>query len=203
MKYQAIDWDRLSADEKIMWRALYDEAREMAQRTPKLGAMKLSSRPDENRYAVAVRESDVLYLALWIRISPKGEVFIMLPRGRGLWNPHASYHADGTFHQKSHDKAWSQRKLQPLAGFKGAEHLGAYAGYSVKAVGAICVPADYTQVLEIEKGVLGPRDGSIVIDLVEPGLKPLAVSPMKVIHERTFSEREPNLIVRVCVSPTL
>jgi hypothetical protein len=50
---------------------------------------------------VAVREDSDLWLTLWVRRSPKGEFFVMVPRGDRGWNPHTSYHLDGTLHMKS------------------------------------------------------------------------------------------------------
>src|SRR5438132_13229369 len=64
---------------------------------------------DEKMYAVAVRDG-VLFLFLRIRRNAKGEVFAVFPRGEKRWNPHASYHADGTLHQKSYDRKYLARK---------------------------------------------------------------------------------------------
>ena len=53
----------------------------------------------------------------------------MLPRGDRDWNPHASYHSDGTLHIKSSGDKVIERKNQPLTGtFRGNEDLGSYAG---------------------------------------------------------------------------
>lgn len=37
--------------------------------------------PGEYRYAVAVREGAGIWLTLWVRRSPKGEYFVMVPQG--------------------------------------------------------------------------------------------------------------------------
>jgi len=90
--------------------------------------MKLQPVPSEYRYAVAVQGSD-LWLTLWVRCSRKGEFFVMLPRGDRDWNPHASYHSDGTLHIKSSGDKVIERKNQPLTGtFRGNEDLGSHAG---------------------------------------------------------------------------
>jgi len=57
----------------------------------------------EYRYAVAIEDRADLRLALVVRRSRKGEYFILMPRD-GAWNPHASYHLDGTYHNKSYDQ---------------------------------------------------------------------------------------------------
>jgi hypothetical protein len=87
----------------------------------------------EHRCAVAVREGS----DLWLRC----EFFIMLPRGDQGWNPHTSYHLDGTLHMKSYDyRVLPPQKRQPLTGaFRGSEPRGMYMGHDPKGVGAISV----------------------------------------------------------------
>ena len=135
----------------------------------KVGRMKLK-RPGESTYAIAIRDGADLWLALWIKRSAKSEYFIFHPTTDGNWNPHSSLHKDGTFHMKSHDKVMLEprRKQQPSA-VKGTEHLGAYGGFGPKAVGAICDPADFTGIFEAPPRVLGPRNGMVTVDLMEPG----------------------------------
>jgi hypothetical protein len=100
--------------------------------------------------------------SLWVRRSPKGEFFVMVPRADRGWDPHTSYntsyHLDGTFHMKSFGRKFDphQKKRQALIGeFRGTEHLGAYAGHGPKSVGAICDPAAFTGIVEVAPGVLG------------------------------------------------
>ena len=79
--------------------------------------MKIKPVPDEYKYAVAVREDTCLWLVLWVRRSPKGEFFVLRTMGDRDWNPHTSYHLDGTLHMKSHDrKVLTPQKRQPLTG---------------------------------------------------------------------------------------
>jgi hypothetical protein len=96
-------------------------------------------KPVEQRYAVAIRDGSDLWLTLWVRCSPAGGVFVMLPRREPDWDVHVSYHHDGKFHTKTlppsrgyHDRPISRAKRQPLtAAFKGIEHLANLA--TVKA----------------------------------------------------------------------
>jgi hypothetical protein len=120
--------------------------------TPKPGQMKLRDlKPGEYRYAVAVREGSDLFMTHFIRRDPKGDVYLMIPRGRGSGNPHASYHRNGRFHQKSHDHSMSKRQLQPLAGnFNGCEHLGMYGGHAPKIVGVTCDASKLTGIVEVQ-----------------------------------------------------
>src|SRR5262245_29895352 len=146
--------------------------------SPKVGRMKLQPVPNEQKYAVAIRDGSDLWLTMWVRCSWKGEVFIMYPRGDRDWDAHASYHLNGIFHQKSRGAVMGSRlRRQPLtAAFKGIEDLGVYAGHGGRSIGAVCDPAAFTGIVIVEPGILGPIDGSVAIDLMEPGwtLMPLS-----------------------------
>ena len=126
LKYQGVDTATAAPDELAMWRGLFDEGSERSLVTPKVGLIKIRPGPGEHRYAVAVREGSDLWLTLWVRRSWKGEFFVMTPRGDRDWNPHTSYHLDGTLHMKSFDhKVCAPQNRQPLTGaFRGTEHLG-------------------------------------------------------------------------------
>src|SRR5882724_9577726 len=104
LRYQAVDAAATAPEELAMWRRLFEDARERRATRPKVGLMKLQRVPGEHLYAVAVRENSDLWLTLWVRRSPKGEFFIMLPRGDGDWDPHTSYHLDGTLQMKSYHR---------------------------------------------------------------------------------------------------
>jgi hypothetical protein len=195
MNFQGID--AASAPEELeMWQGIFDEARKRSSDTPKVGLMKLRPLSGEHRYAVAVRDGSDLRLALWVLRSRKGEFFVLLPRGDRDWNVHASYHLDGTRHLKSFDqKVLPATKCQPLTGtFRGAESLVAFSGYGPKSVGAVCDPAAFSEVIEIAPGVLGPRDGAITVDLVEPGCNPPAY-PWANIFRREFIRDKPPWVV--------
>jgi hypothetical protein len=162
-----------------------------------MGLMKLKTRPGERLYAVAVREGGNLWLVLWVRRNAKGEFFVMVPRAKKDWDPHTSYHQDGTFHSKSFDHKLTVQKRQPLTGqFHGAEHLGAYSGYGPKTVGAICDPAAFSGFVEVPPGILGPKDGLIIVDLVEPDQEPISW-PFKEIARQTFKDDVPWIVIRV------
>jgi hypothetical protein len=97
----------------------------------------------------------------------------MYPREDGEWDPHASYHLDGTLHQKSHGNKVMIVKRQPLtATFKGTEHLGIYCGHAEEGLGAECVPAAFTEVFKVAPGVLESNRGAVGIDLVADGSEP-------------------------------
>jgi hypothetical protein len=200
LKHQAVDRAALTPDQEAMWRASFDEVRAEAAAAAKVGRMKLGPIvPGEYRYAIAVREGSDLWLTLWVRRYPKRDVVILIPRSDRLHDPHATYHRDGTFHSKSSGHKFGSQKRQPLTGkFSGTEHLGMYLGHMPKAVGAVCDPGSFSGVVEIPPGILGPRHGGAVIDLVEPGQEPRSLDPyFEVAHEVVFREVEPWLVIRI------
>jgi hypothetical protein len=105
---------------------------------------------------------------MWVRCSPKGEIFVMYPRA-DAGNPHASCHLDGTYHHKSYGSAGIRRTKQLLnAAFRESEHLGLYMGHG-KSTGAVCDPPAFDGLVIVEPGILGPKHGSVGIDLVAAG----------------------------------
>jgi hypothetical protein len=199
LKYQGVAESVTSPEDLALWQSMFEEGRERAAAGGKVGLMKLRTVVGEHRYAVVVREGADLWLTLWVRRSPRGEFFIMLPRADRGWNPHTSYHLDGTLHMKSHDRTvLPPQKRQLLTGeFRGSEHLGSYGGYGPKTVGAICDPTVFTGILEVGPGVLGPRDGSILVDLVEPGCEPKDLSWFRAVDRRVFDDISPCVVITV------
>jgi hypothetical protein len=198
LRLQAVDPSTAGPDVLAMYRQFFDEAMAIRATTPKLGAMKFKPVAGEYRYAVAVREGADLRVATWVRRAPKGDVYVLIPRNDPGWNPHTSYHRDGTFHSKSFDrKMLAGQKRQALGpSLRGCEHLGMHAGHGPKTVGAICDPALFTHVMEVAPGVLGPRDGFVAVDLVEPGCAPLELyNP--IIQTEVFRDTVPWIVVRV------
>jgi hypothetical protein len=197
LRFQAVDPLTATSDDLAMFRQCFDEAMAAVSTTPKLGAMKFKAIPGEFRYAVAVREGSDLWLTTWVKRAPKGDVYVVIPRSDGHWNPHSSYHRDGTTHSKSFNHKLSSSKKQPLTeAFKGCEPLGMFAGHSPKNIGAICDPAMFSGVIEVPPGILGPRDGFVAVDLVEPGCDPLELfNP--VIQTQVFKDSVPWIVIRV------
>ncbi len=199
LRYQAVNEATAAPQELEMWRRLFDEARERSAASPKVGLMKLQPVPGEHRYAVAVREGSDLWLTLWVRRSRKGEFFVMVPRADRDWNPHTSYHLDGTLHMKSYDRrALLSTKRQPLTGaFRGTESLGAFFGHGPKGVGAMCDPMAFSGVVEVVAGVVGPRDGGITVDLVEPDHEPTAFPWTQIVTRQVFRDIIPWVVITV------
>jgi hypothetical protein len=182
MKYQGYDPAMIPPEEIEMWRNIFDEVMRLRESSPKIGTMNLRPEPDGRRYAVAIRDGADLWLTMWIRCSPKGNIVILYPRGDRVSNPHASYHRNGRFHQKSANRPTMIEMRQPLTGqsFTGSEHLGAYGGHG-KSAGAVCDPKAFDGMVIVEPGILEPSHGSVVVDLVEPGYEP---KPDTRVHQR-------------------
>lgn len=196
-RYQAIDLASLTVSELAMWRQIFADAVSRHEAAPKVGRMKLK-RPGETAYAVAVPDGTDLWLALWVKRSAKGEYFIFHPTAVSGWDPHSSLHIDGTFHMKSYDNRMLVQKRQAPTSIKGSEHLGAYAGFSPKSVGAVCHRDDFAGVFEAPAGVLGPRNGMVTIDLIEPGSGVLPLEhPIEEVGRRIFTDISPHVLIRI------
>ena len=187
-----------SLGEKEEWRQAFEETKTRAAMIPKVGLMRLENAPGK-KYAVAIRKGSDLWLTLWIRrAAPNREIFVMVPRGKGSWNPHASYHLDGRFHHKSYGRKMLVTAQQALTGeFHGSVCLGMFAGHAPEELGAVCDRSAFAGVVEVPTGVLGPRHGFIAVDLVEPGVEPPKLATSEIAQEEIFRDEIPWLCIRV------
>lgn len=200
LRYQAIDPATTTPEVLAQFREVFDEAMAKRFATPPMGQLFKpkpdGQKPGEFKYAVAIRDGTDLWLTMTVRRDHKGDVYVIYPRHEG--NPHASYHRDGTFHQKSDDYKMMSSKRQPLTAeaFKGFEHMGMFAGHG-NSVGAVCNPANFSDVLEVPAGILGPRHCFVAVDLVEPGRKPLEPLYNPVLFTKIYAHSIPWIVVRV------
>jgi hypothetical protein len=198
LRYQSVDQATISPDELAMWLRNFEESKEQRATSRKVGLMKFKSVPGEHRYGVAIQDESTLWLALWVRRSRKGEVFVMVPRGDRGWNPHTSYHLDGTLHIKSHGMKLLPTKRQPLTGeFHGHELLGVFGGIFPKGVGAICDPAKFSGIVVVERGMLGPCHGAMTVELVQPGLEPDGFPWKQIVARQVFRDMVPWIVLTV------
>jgi hypothetical protein len=203
LRYQGVDAARTAPEEMEKWRQDFEEATERMAACPKFGLMKLQRVPGEYRYAVAVEDGHDLWLTLWIRRSRRGEFFVMLPRSerewdRRNWDPHTSYHLDGTLHMKSYGDKVGERKNQPLTGtFHGTVDLGSYAGHGPKSVGATCDPTAFSGVANVAPGILGPAQGVVKVDLTEPCYNESDCPEIQFVSRFVFCDTVPRVVIRV------
>ena len=202
LQYQGFKQSDLSEHDLALWRGIWEQhVVPRVHATPKVGAMKFSDRKGAgSRYAIAVDDGDALWLVLWIRRAASGDVYVIYPHGPTGGNPHFSYHADGRFHSKSYGRVTWKQQRQPISPtFSGCEHIAAFSGYGPSSVGAICEPGMYSAVVCVPQGVLGPRDGCIVIDLLGAGASAheWQISDHRLIEHRIFDDQVPAISVRV------
>jgi hypothetical protein len=199
LRYQGIDPKSAAPEVLEQFRTVFEEAKAKRAATPPMGEIfkpkATGAKQGEFKIAVAVRDGEQLLLAMTVRRDHKGDVYVIYPRQER--NPHASYHRDGTFHHKSDNHAMMSKQRQPLtSAFKGCEHMGMFLGHGPKTTGAICNPANFSEVIEIAPGILGPRDGYVAVDLVGPGCDPSELfNP--VTHAQVFKDSIPWIVVRV------
>jgi hypothetical protein len=160
-------------------------------------SMKLPRVSGEHLYAVAIQEDADLWLGLWVKCSPNG-FFILRPMPNRKENIHTSYHRNGQLHMKTDDHKTIVQQRQPLTdSFHGTESLFGESGFRLKAVGAICEPAKFREVIIVPTGVL-EMGGAITVDLVAPGSPPTDLSfAYEVVDRQTFTHTTPNVVITI------
>src|ERR1700729_2361442 len=199
LKQQQLDEEPLTPEAEFILRAEYERRRRVAMAHDPTTLFRQPCKAGEYRYAVAIADGADLWLTLVVRRGPRGDCFVLVPRDSTPWNPHASYHRDGTYHHKSHDMKLMSHKRQPLQGFTGTEHLGSFGGHGVGT--AICDPAAFTSVLVIPTGILEGIRGCVLVDLVEPGVSSSALHRdlpgRRIVKEETYRDCTPWVVVAI------
>jgi len=167
----------------------------------------------DKRYAIAVLDGACLFLFLWVKRSEAGEFFAILPRPHDTSiNAHASYHADGRCHIKSHDMSSHNRimcrlKQKPDQNFVGTEHLldQRIDQAGPRAIGKKCDPNAFSEVFEIPVSELGTKtyNTHVSADLVSGGHRPILVPNARVIRQREFRDSFPFIVLTLYEMPTL
>src|SRR5258706_6215726 len=156
----------------------------------------------EEKYAVAVRDAGGLHLFMWVRVSLRSEFFTMLPRPRDpSINAHASLHADGSYHIKSHGlpRCMERQKQKPDGTLVDTEHLmdQGLNRAGVLSIGENCDPREWNGVFEIPIADLanGPNHTSHVsADLIGRGGKPTLFPEAPAIDQTIFRQNYPLLV---------
>ena len=173
--------------------------------------MKRFQQSTEQNYAVAVRNGQ-LYLFLRIRRAPKGDVYVIIPTGRSSerqwkqWNPHASHHSTGHYHQKSFDRRFMPQQRQKLdASFHWTENL-LTRGIAVdepQAFGELCSTGQFSDFFEIPVADLRPEKYRtyISVDLTEPGGRPTIYPNAQILGQKVFQDAVPWIVVTLFETP--
>jgi hypothetical protein len=141
-----------------------------------------------------------------IRRSPKGDVYAVWAEdesphnlGKGS-NPHASYHANGRLHSKTHNRPAVVRSLQvPAKDFRGNQPIeGTNADRGLSPT----LPAfvgQFDDIFEIPLDLIsGNSSQSFAVDLVEPGVSPVELTRRdKVLAQKVFRDDVPWIVVRL------
>jgi hypothetical protein len=150
-------------------------------------------------YGVAVRHDADLRLLCRIRRSANGDVYFLIPRDEPGWNPHASYHRDGTRHVRSHGGRYLISQIQrPDHSFRGTENLFAMAIQpgEVALLQTQCMAEEFSEVFEIDHPQIPPEEHhTLAADLVEPGYSAIPVLGTEAIVQRTFRDASPWILV--------
>lgn len=189
-----IDPDSLSEEIKVTLREKYrlGQARAEALRASTLSPGSTGG----FSYAVAIEDGADLRVTLWIKRKLNGECVILQPRD-DKWDPHCTYHRDGRYHNKSFGVKSAVQRRQPIAQFRGNEHLGTFYGHSTAV--PKCEPSDFHAVLTVQPGLLD--NGGVIVDLVEPGTSPPALhrEPHQIYREEIYRDCSPWVVVAVAV----
>jgi hypothetical protein len=200
LKQQQLDAQRLAEEVEVILRRDYERRKSAVLAHDVRSMFRTPCAPGEYRYAVAIEDGADLWLTLVAKRSPGGHYYVLIPRGCGRWNPHASYHHDGRYHHESHGlKVAAVQKRQPVDQFTGTEHLGSFYGH--RAGMAICDPAAFTSVLRIPTGILEPMRGCVLVDLIEPVAAPAAhhrsVPGLRIVKEETYRDSSPWVVIAI------
>jgi hypothetical protein len=151
-------------------------------------------------YAVALRDGDALRLLCRIRRARGPNVYVLLPREEPDWNPHASYHRDGTRHVRSFDGRFLIDQRQPLDAmtFRGVEGVFALAlrPGMVDVPTTPCRAEQFSEVFDLGREQFSvDEQHTLAVDLVEPGHDALAGLGREIVAQRRFREGVPEILV--------
>lgn len=178
-----------------------------------------AGRSNRKMYAVAIRDSDGLWLFARISCSiggAKAGVSVLPPRDDPRFstgtppvasNPHSTYHRNGEFHFRSYsglpgNKPFLAAQRQKLdASFSGSESVWPLPIQPGEAVQhqTRCVAAEFQDVCEILVGQLPQEEHhTIAVDLVERGATRPAHGPWRqVITQKSFPDLVPQISILV------
>lgn len=152
-------------------------------------------------YAVVVRDGSELFLVLRIHRSPRGEVFVLIPRDNEPgWDPHVSRHADGREHHKSYGfKCFTRVLSKPNPNFVGVDAIITIpiASDEPRKLNIGYDPAKFTDAFEIRMNDLRPEHfrSQLVVDLVEPGVPRKPYSGEMIVRQKIFNSGAPQIVI--------
>ncbi len=114
---------------------------------------------------------------------------------------HGSLHKDGVFHHKSFNRKFDPAQIiqKPDASWKGTKNLVTRPtpARDPRAFGEICVPAEFSEIMEIPVELLNPRT-CVSVDVTDAKRVPTLFHPQtRVLAQRVFLEPPPHIVVTV------
>jgi hypothetical protein len=157
--------------------------------------------------AVAVRDGDNLFLVFTVHRSEAGDVYVNFPRDQDPdWKPHASYHASGQHHQKSHNHKMSMTPRQkPDRMFRGNHNIvtTGLSSDEPRKINAPYDPNEFDNLFEIPITDIRPEKyrTSLSFDLAEKSGGPTILPGAKILHQFKIADREPWILVTFFETP--
>jgi len=134
-------------------------------------------------YAVAVRDSEKLFLVVGICRGPQGDVYVNWSGGGPHLEPHTSYHASGQTHHKTFDRKLHpgltnqanlvRQRQPPDKNFVGTENIVTtkVSLHSARAFNQPCDSSEFAEVFEILGDQLNLGEGRmplLSVDVTAP-----------------------------------
>ena len=119
-------------------------------------------------------------------------------------NPHASYHADGRVHSKTHDRAAIIKKLQaPDQQFRGNQPIEATNADRAASATLPPLAGNFDDVFEISLDLItGKTNQLVAVEVIQPGGTPIRVTGRdNVLTEKVFQEEAPWIVVSFVETP--
>ncbi len=163
------------------------------------------------RYAVAVRDGTRLFLFMEVTRKKAGDFYANLPRPHDpSIKVHASYHASGKFHVKTHGlpPIMDQYRQRPDSNFAGTKNLmdQKITPAIVRSIGQACEPEEWSAVFELSVADLGDgiaRNTHVTADLVAAGAEPSLVPNARIMQQRQFRASSPFLVLTLYEMPRI
>lgn len=146
----------------------------------------------------------ILSLFWRVRRCPQGHIYVVFAAGQHrpklagkAYDPHASWHLDGRYHNKSYDRVWQRRQRQCLDSFVGAEY---FLLTTITPIGSEKLPqcdvAKFDRVIEIDRATLEHQSKMLSMDLVSPGISPPAHAiGESLIEQWSFQDQAPWIVL--------
>ena len=118
--------------------------------------------------------------------------------GVAPWKPHASYHASGQLHSKSHNRIGIKKaRPAPKPAFTGAEPIETTNADRALSGTLPCVAEQFDDVLEIDSALIsGSPSQAVTVDAVAPGQIPVRLTGQDtVLAEKMFTDAVPWIVV--------